>query len=229
MTRPLLTTLLATVIWALPFTFASARSLKSALTTLARQEGFQLEGTDQLGHERANQADGEVTEQLEILLKDYNYLLTSGNGGKLQSVKITSPKQIGPKPTSKGYIQTSRAGSHHQVDAELIGPSGDRVPVTLLVDTGATMVVLPESMIESLGFRKEELSDGISQTASDTIHVKVGMLRSVTVGNVSAEQIHVSFLPDSRLNGTKLLGMSFLNHFRFSLDDEANELMLLKK
>jgi len=166
---------------------------------------------------------------LEVLLKDYNYLLTSGAGGKLQGVKITSPKQIGPRPSSKGYIQTTRVGSHHQVQAEVTGPGGDRIPVDLMIDTGASMVVLPESYADKLGFKPEDLHVGLSQTASDTVHVKVGTLKSVTVGNVTAEQVHVSFMPDDRLNGAKLLGMSFLHQFRFSLDDEASELMLLKK
>lgn len=99
----------------------------------------------------------------------------------------------------------------------------------MLIDTCASTLVLPESMIDQLGFDRTALEAGISQTASDIVHVKVALLQAVTIGNVSVKQVHVSFMPDRALKGTKLLGMSFLSHFRFSLDDEINELVLLGK
>jgi clan AA aspartic protease (TIGR02281 family) len=206
-----------------------AESLRSTLKALAQQEGFRIEGADQLGRERAAAAEGELPERLEALLKDYNYLLTYGTGGRIATVRITSPKRPGPKPTDRAYVQTTRIGGHHQIAAELTGPNGDRVPVELMVDTGASMVVLPESMMQPLGFHAANLGSGTSQTASDTIAVKVGMLDEVRVGGVTAREVHVSFIPDDKLKGTKLLGMSFLNHFKFSLDDDANELILLSK
>ena len=84
-------------------------------------------------------------------------------------------------------------------------------------------------MIQRLGFTREGLQDGISQTAAGSVPVKTGMLKSVRVGDVSAENIPVSFISDQKLNGARLLGMSFLNRFRFSLDDENSELLLLSK
>lgn len=208
---------------------SQAETLRSALKSLAQQEGFRIEGADQLGRERAVAAEGEVPEKLETLLKDYNYLLTYGPGNRIAAVRLTSPKRPGPKPTDRAYVQTTRIGGHHQISADLTGPDGDRVPVELMVDTGASMIVLPESLMAPLGFNASTLGSGTSQTASDTIAVKVGILKEVRVGGVTAQNVHVSFIPDDKLKETKLLGMSFLNHFKFSLDDEANELILLSK
>lgn len=205
-----------------------AGSLRSVLKSMAQQEGFRIEGAEQLGRERAVTTEGELPEQLEALLKDYNYVVTYG-GNRIATVRITSPKRTGPKPTDRAYVQTTRVGGHHQISAELTGPNGERVPVVLMVDTGASMIVLPESMMSALGFDPSSLGTGTSQTASDTIPVKVGMLSEVRVGGVAARDVHVSFIPDAKLKDTKLLGMSFLNHFKFSLDDEANELILLSK
>jgi aspartyl protease family protein len=205
-----------------------AESLRSALKSLALQEGFRVEGSEQLGRERAVANEGELPDRLESLLKDYNYLVTYG-GNRIATVRITSPKQSGPKPSDRAYVQTTRMGGHHQISAELTGPNGERVPVVLMIDTGASMIVLPESMMSVLGFEASSLGTGTSQTASDTIPVKVGMLGEVRVGGVVARDVHVSFIPDAKLKDTKLLGMSFLNHFKFSLDDAANELILLSK
>ena len=84
-------------------------------------------------------------------------------------------------------------------------------------------------MIRQLGFSQQNLQNGISQTAAGTIPVKTGVLKSVRIGDVSAENVPVSFINDQKLNGARLLGMSFLNRFRFSLDDENSELQLMAK
>ena len=57
--------------------------------------------------------------------------------------------------------------------------------------------------------------------------VKLGQLRNVRVGAVSAENVEVSFIEDSKLKGNRLLGMSFLQRFKMTIDDAANELVLM--
>jgi aspartyl protease family protein len=49
------------------------------------------------------------------------------------------------------------------------------------------------------------------------------------VGNVSANDIKVILIPDDRLGNTMLLGMSFLERFKVTIDDARNELILLAK
>ena len=126
-------------------------------------------------------------------------------------------------------MNTVRVGMHHQIQATLTGPNNVDIGVNLLVDTGATTLVLPESMIAPLGFNREGLQAGVSQTAGGSIPVRIGLLSSVKVGDVAAENVQVSFIADKQLSGARLLGMSFLNRFRFSLDDEKNELLLMSK
>ena len=99
----------------------------------------------------------------------------------------------------------------------------------LMIDTGATTLVLPDSMMSELGFTPSDLQDATSQTASGTISVKIGKLRSVKIGAASAENVEVSFIPDHQLRGHQLLGMSFLQRFKMTIDDANNELALLPK
>jgi aspartyl protease family protein len=207
---------------------AFADSLRSQLASLAKQNGIAIEGLDRLGTEPARQAGGNLSEQLQILLADYNFMIV-GQGNKIERLNITSAKTFTPRPKASGTVKTQRLGTHHQVDAVLSGPNNSETGTTLLIDTGATTVVLPVSMMAELGFRSDALQNATSQTAGGTIPIKTGVLKSVKVGGLVAENVPVSFVADQKLGNARLLGMSFLSRFRFSLDDDNNELQLLAK
>ena len=205
-----------------------AETLRTQLETLAKENGILIEGLDRVDAESARTAEGDTAHRIKTLLSDYNFLIV-GQGAKIEKLTITSLKQIAPRNGIGGVVKTRRLGTHHQVEATLSGPNNMEIATPLLVDTGATTLVLPESMIGRLGFSRESLQAGKSQTAGGAISVRMGVLKSVKVGDAVAENVPVSFIADKRLNGAHLLGMSFLNRFRFSLDDENNELLLLSK
>ena len=213
---------------ALPCQRASGESLRSQLENLGKENRFHIEGLDRLGPEPAMAVEGDLEQRIKALLSDYNFLAV-GEGKKIEQLSILSAKQRGPRPQSSGTVKTQRLGSHHQVQAALSGPNNVEIGTSLLVDTGATTLVLPESMIGPLGFAAGRLQSGVSQTAGGTIAIKTGVLKAVKVGDVIVENVTVSFIPDQKLNGARLLGMSFLSRFRFSLDDDNNELLLLSK
>lgn len=209
-------------------TQAQAETLRTQLERLAKQNGIVIEGLDRLGAEPAKQAGGDAAQQVKALLSDYNFLIV-GQGGKIERLTITSAKDFSPRPQASGSVKTRRLGTHHQVQAVLNGPNNAEIPITLLVDTGATTVVLPASMMTALGFEAGQLQTATSQTAGGAIPTRIGVLRSLKVGDVLAENVPVSFIADQKLGGARLLGMSFLNRFRFSLDDDNNELLLMAK
>jgi aspartyl protease family protein len=226
--KPLIRALLICLLGA-QASWAAGPSLRGQLRKLAQESGFTVEGLERLGPEPAQTVNGDTRERIQKLLQDYNYLLIGGPGGKIERVSITSLKDPNAKPRFNPAVSTTRFGAHHQVQATVTGPGETPVSVNLIVDTGATTLVLPDSMIESLGFRPEQLQNANSQTASDTVPVRVGVLKTVRVGQVTANDVQVSFFPDQRLGDTRLLGMSFLNRFKFSLDDQNNELVLESK
>lgn len=207
---------------------SSAEPLREVLEHLAQQHHFQVQGLDRLGPEPAQTTSGNLEHRLKTLLADYNYL-SVGAGEKLEKITILSAKEAVPRRQISGTVPTRRVGAHHEIRATVTGPSGAEIPVTLLVDTGATTVVLPASLISALGFTSQNLRSSQTQTAGGLIQTRSGSLSNVKVGDVSADNIAVSFVPDLKLNGAKLLGMSYLSRFKFSLDDETNELILLAK
>jgi len=216
---------LALLLWG-NMAWCEQSALRVRLETLAAEAGITVSGLDRIGNEPARDAAGDLPERLRVLLQDYNYLLTNDDRGKIEKLVITSLKQPDRKWSASAYINTTRAGAHHQVEARIAGPGGGQRIVVLLVDTGASSIVLPASMAAELGFEPEDLHAGWSRTASGLVAVKMGNLRSVQVGNASAENVLVTFMPGRRLGTTGLLGMSFLDRFRLTLDDARDEMIL---
>jgi aspartyl protease family protein len=223
--------ILAGLAWA---TIAAAQDTESGLRdqidALATQAGFAVNGLERIGDASARPTpEGPPSRQIEELLKGYNYMIVHEANGGIHELRILTPRSAtGPVPR-RGVVTTERRGSQHVVEAELIGPNGARRTVRLVVDTGASIVVLPSSMIEPLGFSAEELEDDEAETANGTVEVKMGTLRSVRVGDAKVGDVSVGFIADERIGSQPLLGMSFLERFRLTIDDKTNRVVLLPR
>ena len=205
-------------------------TLRAQLEVLATNYGFVISGLDHISAGTAQRSvEGNVEDRLKALLEDYNFVVIAPSPGKIEKIIITSLKQPPDKRYVSPYVVTTHVGAQHQVQAVITGPNNQGLDVELGVDTEASTVVLPASMSTQLGFRPEDLVDGIAQIASDRVKAKIGFLKSVRVGNVSANDIKVTLMPDDRLGNTMLLGMSFLERFKVTIDDARNELILLAK
>ena len=227
------------------YTERQAAGLREQLTKLADQHGFAVKGLERLGDEREKPVAGELRKRLAALLSDYSFLLLEDGQGNLRAVHVLGHHPAQPDPSSAALrkerppaapagersdtIKTTRYQSHHYAKALLTGPNGQTYPLNLLIDTGATTVVLPASLSETLGFRSEDLRPGWAQTAGGRIPVQWGLLAAVQVGDVMVKDVEVSFMADPYLDNQKILGMSFLRNFRISLDDQNGELILFTR
>jgi clan AA aspartic protease (TIGR02281 family) len=109
-----------------------------------------------------------------------------------------------------------------------------KVSADLLMDTGATYVSLSEKIWKKLNKTESSspensvelvLADGKKVTG------KLGKLSSLTVQGVEAQDVDVVIIPENAgqeniVDG--LLGMSFLNRFNFSVDQNNGTLLLEK-
>lgn len=215
----------------LPPPAEAAEDLRQQIYELALEHGFVVRGLDRVRPEPTRSAGGNVAQRLEDLLAGYSYALVRTPGGRIEKVVITGtrvalPRPRVPRPVS---VPTMRRGAHHVVGVELVGPGGVAHRIPLVIDTGATSVVLPTSLIPVLGFGALDLRDGRAQTANGVVAVKQGRLASVSVGTAEVPGVEVSFVADELLSGNKLLGMSFLKRFQVTLDDEKNQVILLAR
>jgi aspartyl protease family protein len=213
--------------------------LRARLDELSARHGFVIEGFRLLGDEQARPVSGDLHQQLRRLLSGYNYVVVDDDRGDIDRVIILAVGEAGVLPRTdvssvnivgipgEHVIPARRQGAHQVVDAVLVGPGQAPLTVSLMVDTGASTLVLPASMIQTLGFDIEGLSDGWTQTANGRVRAKIGTLASVDVGTAVAEDVKVTFLDDRRLGGSKLLGMSFLQNFSLTIDDANSRIILL--
>jgi aspartyl protease family protein len=205
-------------------------SLGSQIDELASRAGFTVIGVERIGEASARPTpEGPPSRQIEELLKGYNYIIVHDANGGIHELRILNPRSSTGPVTRRGAVTSERRGRQHTVEAELVGPSGAKRKVRLVVDTGASIVVLPSSMIEPLGFNAEELDDDEAETANGVVEVKMGTLRSVSVGLAKASDVAVGFIADERIGNQYLLGMSFLDNFRLTIDDKTNRVVLLPR
>lgn len=205
-------------------------NLRGQIDGLASRAGFTVNGLERIGEASARPTtESAPSRQIEELLKGYNYIIVHDPKGGIRELRILNPRSsAGPVPR-RGVVTTERRGRQHVVEAELVGPKGARRTVRMVVDTGASTVVLPSSMIEPLGFRAEELEEDEAETANGTVEVRMGTLRSVRVGQAKASDVSVGFIDDERIGNQHLLGMSFLGRFRLTIDDKTNRIVLLPR
>lgn len=82
-------------------------------------------------------------------------------------------------------------------------------PVEFLLDTGATVVSVPETVADALGLSRGPAR--VVQTANGRIVNYATTLGSVAVGNIELNDVGASINPHSSA-GEVLLGMTFLKH-----------------
>jgi len=128
-----------------------------------------------------------------------------------------SEKQYNPNQSlarivsSKGerevVLQRNRYG-HYVVTGAI-----NNQPVTLMIDTGASDISVPQPLADKLG-----LKPGVPinyQTANGVVTNYATLLDSVTIGNITLYEVRASINPHVN-NDDVLLGMSFLKHLEFS-------------
>ncbi len=205
---------------------ATAGSLRAVLGALAEEHGIAVHGLETVDDQPAPATGGTPLRRVEVLLDDYSYMLVRKPGGGVESLLIMGRKRRIVPPPETIDIETSRRGAHHIVIGVLTGADGDRVTVPMIVDTGASTIVLPSSLIARLGFDEEALADGVMETANRRVRGKKAVLASVEIGEAVQRDVRVSFIDDDRLGGTMLLGMSFLGRYRLTIDDADNRITL---
>lgn len=101
------------------------------------------------------------------------------------------------------------SSGHYVADGQINGHD-----VVFFLDTGATLVSIPEGLANKIGLRR--LYAGQSQTANGVIDVYGTRLDTVKLGSISVNNVHGSINPHSGMGEDILLGMSFLKHLEWT-------------
>jgi clan AA aspartic protease (TIGR02281 family) len=119
-------------------------------------------------------------------------------------------------------IPLHRSGNHFIVDAR----SAHGRNMRLLIDTGASLTILTPDVLEQRGIGYQNTGEyGVFNTANGPVRAPIYTLDSLSVGDWQVNQLEVGVLDfsgGSSIDG--LLGMNFLRHFQFFIDQ--NEALL---
>lgn len=213
----------------------SPMDLVNYLQSLARQQGFTLKGKERLLPATIRPPLGPAAQQIQSLLEDYDYALVHSANGAVRRLIIIGQKRAAPPPPpepsagaeEENVITTRRKGQHHLVPVELFGPDGKSQATELLVDTGASLVVLPLSYAGTLGLDSESFEARELQTAKGKLNARIGRLPQLRLGRDLISDVEAAFVEDTLLGDNPLLGMNIIGRYVFILDDERNELTLI--
>jgi clan AA aspartic protease (TIGR02281 family) len=155
--------------------------------------------------------DADVGAQARAMLSELAVALAEVQGTEKQ---VSAKQVVG--------IPLYRRGNHFTVDA-----SQDRGrDMRLLIDTGASMTILTPDVLAQAGLRYQDTGrSAVFNTANGPVRAPVYTLDSLAVGDWQVNQLNIGVLDlggGSNIDG--LLGMNFLRHFQFFIDQ--NEALL---
>jgi clan AA aspartic protease (TIGR02281 family) len=147
--------------------------------------------------------------------------------GRMQTYsqpEAQAPAAVSPHSPARGRpirVRVSRASTGMIVNVLIDGS----VTAPFLIDTGATDVLIPEALAKRLGIRPDaETRSKVYNTANGLVTHKTVMLRSVDLGGAVVENVPASISPNMEIG---LLGLSYFNHFSYSIDAAAGLLTLV--
>jgi clan AA aspartic protease (TIGR02281 family) len=105
-----------------------------------------------------------------------------------------------------------------------------KYPEEMVLDSGASLISLPPAVAAKLGLRPTEKDPRIVLQLADgrEIDGRLMKLASVRVGKFTVENVECAVLGEGAIAAEPLLGMSFLEHFKFEIDAAGRKLTMVK-
>ena len=205
----------------------SPKDLYEQILELQNHMGIKVLGLERIQNEEKIATRGSLEKQIEQLLVTFNHVVIRNDKGEIERVVIVNKKQ--KSEIQNIVLPTSHQGNHYIVPASLTGDGSRWEAMDMVIDTGADIVVLPESMIAKLGMKDTNFSNQPMQTANGTTNAQIGSLHSIKLAGETIENVQVAFIADKLLGPNRLLGMSALNRYQINIDDQNQSITLSKK
>jgi clan AA aspartic protease (TIGR02281 family) len=163
---------------------------------------------------------------LELVMYD------AGVGEQAQAMLLTLQQAatVMPDPNSSAVatevagIPLTRRGQHFLVDVH----PGDDGRLRLLIDTGASMTIVTPAALQQQGVAYRDTGrTRVFNTANGPVHASIYVIEMLSVGDWYIRDLEVGVLElGGQADMDGLLGMNFLSHFRFFIDQNESLLRL---
>lgn len=153
---------------------------------------------------------------------------------KWEKEKIENQKKWLQQEMDKEYEPKNVEFAHDEQGMVLPVKLNNKVDTRMVLDTGATMMMLSKSKAEELGIKFDNVEPDMEMTVADGRKIKAKhiVIESVKVQNSEAYNVDASVLLEKGNGldfGDGLLGMSFLKNFNFKIDYSNRKLVLEKR
>jgi clan AA aspartic protease (TIGR02281 family) len=98
----------------------------------------------------------------------------------------------------------------------------------MAIDTGASIIALPYSVAAAAGLTPSSQDPTMHVTLADGHQVEAKQIfaSSVRVGQFTVDHVECAVMPADLPNAEPLLGLSFLKHFNFKIDNSQGKLVM---
>lgn len=157
-------------------------------------------------------------QKAQTLLEEIVY--DSTYGAKAQKMLNTIAIKEKEKQHYSHMIPLTKVGSQYSLELNI-----NSVPLTLLLDTGASYTFIDEDKVTSLQIEKEIYLN----TAGGEIVAHLARADSIRLQDLELSNFQLTVAPFKRNHADGLLGMNFLSQFDFKIDQDKQLLYLKKK
>jgi clan AA aspartic protease (TIGR02281 family) len=151
--------------------------------------------------QEAKRLDRTLGEQVDILLE------------KIEETLARRDAIVIPIPAGSSSIRAKAVVDEH-------------LEVPFVIDTGATYTSISDRLARELGYDPDRAPVTIVNTAAGQLRVNVIKVESVSLQGYSVRNLDVLVLPATGGREVNLLGLNFLNFFRYSVDSKRREFRL---
>ena len=205
----------------------AAGDLFTQIQTLQNQTHIQISGLEKIQNGEQVLTGGNVDQQIKQLFAGYNHIVSRNKKGEIDRIVILGKKEK-PKD-NRILVPIDRRGNNSTMSVSLSGDGRNWLTLDMVIDTGADLVILPESMIGQLGLDENMLTPNRMQTANGIAEARIGKLKEVKIAGETVEDVETAFIADRLLGDNRLLGMSVLGRYQLSIDDSARIVTLIRK
>ena len=156
-----------------------------------------------------------ATELLKEIEFDENY------GAKANHLSTIIEQKIEEQKEYAYGVRLHKEGEHFTIDVLV-----EDTPLTLLLDTGATLTMINEEKIAFLNILNENLT---INTAGGEINAQLKEANSFKIGEIELKKFQIVSATFQQENADGLLGMNFFKEFKFKIDQKHKMLYLSKK
>jgi clan AA aspartic protease (TIGR02281 family) len=153
------------------------------------------------------------------LLKEIEFDDEYGERAKKLLSKIENNENI--TETYQHKLPLKKEGSHFTIEVTI-----DNTPLTLLLDTGATLTMIDEEKISSLTLIEDEIT---LKTAGGEVSAQLQEAQKLTIGDIEIKNFKVTTSTFKEESADGLLGMNFFEKFKFMINQNEGVLYLSEK